>query len=135
MAKHIAVARLLIGLVAAWNVQAALSFILDPAAYAPGFELAGIPGAAAVRGIGILFLMWNVPYLAALWQPVRYRLALVLAGLMQAIGFIGESAIWLTLPAEHFTLRASILRFITFDGIGLILLLAALWIVTRKEQL
>jgi hypothetical protein len=128
------ITRLLIALVTAWNLQAALVFILWPETYAPGFELSGVPGAAAVRGVGILFVMWNVPYLAALWNPVRYRLALILACVMQAVGLIGESFIWLILPLEQAVLHASIFRFIMFDGVGLILLLVAIWVLIRKEQ-
>lgn len=118
------ISRLLIGLVTAWNLQAALTFILWPEQYMPGFELTGVPGVEA----GILFLMWNVPYLVALWHPCRYRLALGLALAMQVIGLVGESVILLTLPGEHASLRASITRFITFDASGLILLVAAFWL-------
>ena len=66
-------ARLLIGIVFLWNVQCGMVFLLWPERYAPGFELTGAPGAAAVRGLGVLFLMWNVPYAVALWNPLRYR--------------------------------------------------------------
>ena len=66
---------------------------LAPATFAPGFELGGAAGAAAVRGMGVLFLMWNVPYAVALWHPVRYRMSLYEAITMQAIGLIGESLI------------------------------------------
>ena len=61
-------ARFLITVVTALNLQAALVFILWPERFMHGFELTGIPGAAAVRGTGILFVMWNVPYLVALWK-------------------------------------------------------------------
>ena len=125
--------RLLTGLVFAWNVQAALVFILWPASFAPGFELNGVAGDAAVRGVGVLFLMWNVPYAAALWNPVRFRLALTLALVMQVIGVIGESFILAGLPSGHAVLRASLLRFILFDGMGFILLLAASWLVQRES--
>ncbi len=124
--------RLLIGLVTAWNLQAALVFMLWPQNYAPGFMLSGIPGAAAVRGVGLLFLMWNLPYLAALWDPRRNRLALYLALAMQAVGLAGESWIFFTLTAGYDTLAASIGRFILFDGVGLILLLAAAFL--SKEE-
>ena len=118
----------LIALVTAWNLQAALLFILWPERYAPGFELTGIPGTAAVRGTGILFLMWNVPYVVALWHPYKYKLALVMALVMQLIGLVGESVILFNLPDGHTLLRASIMRFITFDAIGLVLLLGAFWV-------
>jgi len=124
-------ARGLIGLVTAWNLQAALVFILWPGRFASGFELAGVPGAAAVRGTGILFLMWNVPYLVALWHPRRYRLALGMALAMQSIGLVGESLILATLPGGHVLLRASIIRFITFDGGGLLLLAGAFMLVRQ----
>jgi hypothetical protein len=128
------VARLLIGLVTVWNLQAALTFILWPGRYAPGFELTGIPGAVAVRGTGILFLMWNVPYLVALWHPHKYRLALGLALVMQLIGLVGETSILFTLPNGHALLSASITRFIAFDASGLVLLVAAFWLSNRNTE-
>jgi len=111
-----------------------LVFILWPERFASGFELTGIPGAAAVRGTGILFVMWNVPYLVALWHPRKYRLALSMALVMQLIGLVGESLILFTLPQEHALLRSSILRFITFDGSGLILLALAFWMVRQDVK-
>ena len=125
-------ARGLIALVTAWNLQAALVFILWPERFAPGFELTGVPGAAAVRGTGILFVMWNVPYLVALWHPRKYRLALGMALAMQSIGLMGESLILFTLLDGHALLSASITRFIVFDGSGLILLIGAFWILNRN---
>jgi hypothetical protein len=125
------VARLLIGLVTVWNLQAALVFILQPHRYAAGFELSGEPGAVAVRGTGILFLMWNVPYLVALWHPYKYRLAVGLALVMQFIGLAGEGSILVTLSQGHGLLRESIARFIAFDASGLILLLLALWLLNQ----
>jgi len=118
-------ARGLIALVTAWNLQAALVFILWPERYAPGFELTGVPGAAAVRGTGILFLMWNVPYLVALWNPRKCRLVLGMALAMQLIGLVGEILILFTLPDGHVLLRTSITRFIAFDASGLMFLVVA----------
>jgi len=126
-------ARLLIGLVAGWNIQAALAFILWPDRYAPGFELTGVPGVAAVRGTGILFLMWTVPYLAALWHPQKYRLLILLALMMQFIGLVGESFILLTLPQGHVSLCASISRFIIFDASVLVLLIGAFWLSNYND--
>ena len=119
------ISRLLIGIVTAWNLQAAFVFIQNPAAFVNAFELSGVPGEAAVRGVGVLFLMWNVPYIAALLSPLRYRLALTLAVVMQSLGLVGESYILSTLPAGHANLHTSISRFIAFDGIGLLLLVLA----------
>lgn len=121
-------ARLLIGIVFFFNVQCALAFLIAPQNYAPAFELSGAPGAGMVRGMGILFLMWNVPYAAALWQPMRHFFSLTEAVVMQTIGLVGETLIWLKLPVVHTMVRGSILRFIWFDGGGLVLLLAA-WVI------
>jgi len=121
-------ARLLIGLVILWNLQAAFAFFAAPGRYTSGFELAGIPGQAAVRGVGVLFGMWNVPYLVACWQPRRNRLALREALAMQVMGWIGEGVILSGLGPGHALLQAALLRFIVFDGVGLALLVAALWI-------
>ena len=98
-----------------------------------GFELTGVPGAAAVRGTGILFVMWNVPYLVALLNPRRYHLALGMALAMQFIGLIGESLILFTLPDGHDLLSTSILRFIIFDGSGLALLMVAFLTVRNNK--
>jgi hypothetical protein len=118
-------ARALIFTVIAWNLQAAIVFLSSPEAFAPGFELSGIPGAAAMRGIAVLFLMWNVPYLVACWHPQKHSLALKEALAMQSIGLLGESWIYLSLSAEHTVLQGSFLRFIAFDGAGLALLVIA----------
>jgi hypothetical protein len=130
---HLWISRLLIGLVTAWNLQAAFAFIFSPGGFVPAYELSGVPGEAAIRGFGLLFLMWNVPYLFALVNPVCYRLALTLSLLMQLTGLIGETYIYFTLPADHTVLGSSILRFIAFDGAGLVLLTIA-WIAGKDNK-
>jgi len=128
-------ARLLIGLVTAWNLQAAFAFIFSPSGFVSAYELSGTAGEAAIRGFGVLFLMWNVPHLFALKDPIRYQLALTFALLMQSIGLIGESYILSTLTAEHILLRNSILRFIIFDGVGLLLLGVAWLLMGGKKSI
>lgn len=123
--------RILIAVVFFFNVQCALLFIIDPAAYAPSFELQGMAGDAVLRGMGILFLMWNVPYFVALLDPLKHRTSLIEAVIMQAIGLSGETILLLTLPQGHLTLRSTALRFILFDGGGLILLVTSLICVQR----
>ena len=59
----------MIGLVLFFNVQAAAAFIGAPARYAASFELTGATGEAAVMGMAVLFLMWNVPYAVAEHTP------------------------------------------------------------------
>jgi hypothetical protein len=82
--------------------------------------------------MGVLFLMWNVPYVIALWNPVHFRVSLYEAVVMQAIGLAGETAIYFMLPAVYAIARASIARFALFDGLGLVALLAAAWITRRS---
>lgn len=125
--------QLLVGVVFAWNLQCAVAFLFWPAVFAPGFELAGAVGEAVLRGMGVLFLMWNVPYGAAMWHPVRHRLALLEALVMQTIGLVGESWIFTTLSAsEHAVARQSLARFIAFDALGLASLVLAAWF-SRKS--
>jgi hypothetical protein len=121
------VGRVLIGAVILWNVQCAIAFLAAPGTYAPGFELSGPAGEAMVRGLGVLFLMWNVPYVVALLHPVRHRTSLYEAVAMQAIGLAGESLILWTLGAGHSAVSSTVLRFIAFDGAGLVLLVLAAW--------
>jgi hypothetical protein len=122
---------LLIFLVLAMNLQCALAYIFNPLPYVAPFELSGEPGRAAVVGIGILFVMWQVPYVFALVHPERNRRSLLEAILMQAIGRVGESLLLRSIPLEHTALRASILRFIIFDAGGLLLLLTAAALTNR----
>lgn len=124
-------ARGLVGLVILWNLQAAVVFIAWPERYTAGFELQGIASEAMLRGLGVLFVMWNVPYAVALWHPVRHRVSMYESLAMQTIGLVGETAILLSLPAAFELLRTSIARFIFFDALGLILLILAV-LLTRK---
>jgi hypothetical protein len=128
------IARLLIAVVVAWNLQCALVFLINPGFFAPGFELSGIPGEAAIRGLAVLFVMWNIPYLVALWDPRKYRVSLIEAVVMQVIGVLGESAIYFSIPAGHPALQASVVRFIVFDAAGIICLTAAA-IISRLPHL
>jgi hypothetical protein len=105
------------------NLQCAIQFISSPAIYAGGFGLTGLPGDMAIRGTGILFLMWNVPYIFACVNPVKYRTSYLQAVLMQAIGFVGEFVLWSTLPVSQVIPRSSLFRFIVFDGAGLLVII------------
>jgi hypothetical protein len=118
--------------VVAWNLECALVFLLNPGVYAPGFELTGIPGAAAVRGFAVLFVMWNIPYLVALWNPQHNRISLWEALIMQTVGAIGESLILLSIPIGYPVLHTSLLRFIIFDTAGVLCLIGATLLIIKK---
>lgn len=118
--RTVGFARIVVGIVFAVNVWCALVFIFDPAPYAGGFELSGLPGRIVVQSFGILFLMWNATYPPVLFDPLRQRTMFAVVLVQQAIGVIGETWLLLTLPPGHFALQATGLRFIVFDGLGLI---------------
>lgn len=128
--------RIAFALVFAVNVHCALSFVIDPAAFMGGFELAGVPGEAATRGMGVAFLMWNCTYPLVIWQPARFS---ALAGVVlaqQAVGLVGESAILVGLPAGHAVLAGGITRFIAFDATGLVLMgTAFVWLLVAERRL
>ncbi|MES0360575.1 MAG: hypothetical protein ABUK20_06640 [Anaerolineales bacterium] len=126
-------ARIIVGAVFLMNVSCALAFILQPESYSPGFEVAGVPGMIYVQGLGILFLMWNATYPLVIFHPIRYRALFVVVLIQQAIGFAGETWLWLTLPPGHSPLRATGLRFIIFDGIGLITMAGAYWLLRKSK--
>ncbi|MBA4386033.1 MAG: hypothetical protein C0410_14945 [Anaerolinea sp.] len=128
------IARLLIALVTFFNLQCALFFIFRPADYAPGFELTDVPGSAVIQGMGLLFLMWNIPYLFALVNPLKYSISLIEAVSMQTVGVFGETILLLVLKGEHPLIKASVQRFILFDGAGLVLLSIALFLIVRYKR-
>ncbi len=124
--------RLFIAVVLFWNLQCAIYFILSPKEFSYSFELSGTPGITAITGYGILFLMWQVPYVFALIHPLRYRISLIEAIIMQFIGVTAESLLLFKTPHDFALLRSSIVRFIVFDGAGVVILLFA-YFITRKR--
>jgi len=116
------------------NVQCAFQFLFFPERYVYGFELAGEPGRIAVQGIGILFLMWNIPYLFAAIDPLKHFISLVESVIMQGIGLAGETMLYLSLAVEHQPLKITGMRFIVFDAGGLLALLLALLLVKRHSR-
>jgi len=131
-ARKVWIARVLVAIVIFINLQAALQYLLNPNAYSGSFELEGIPGMAAVMGVGILYVMWQVPYVFAAINPAAHRLSMTEAVLMQAIGLLGETWLRSRIPVEHTVLRNSILRYIVFDAGGLVLLSVAWALVNKK---
>ena len=127
--------RIIVGAVFLMNVSCALAFILQADKYSPGFEVAGVPGRIYVQGMGILFLMWNATYPLVLFHPIRYRALFVVVLIQQAIGFAGETWLWLTLPSGNLPLRATGLRFMLFDGIGLIAMVGAYWLLRKSKTI
>ena len=119
------VARILVGTVLLINLQCAFVFIINPEGFAPLYELIGIPGKAAIQGFGVLFIMWNVPYAVTLVNPIKFFISHYEAIIMQTIGLIGEFLIYFNLPTNFILLRTSIMRFIIFDGAGLVVLVIA----------
>ena len=128
MSKRILIVKVFIALVLGWNLQCAVFFLINPQAYMAGFGLEGAAGAQMVRALGLLFVMWNVPYAFALADPLRNKTSLIEAVLMQAIGLAGETLILLLSGPYPALIQATITRFILFDGMGLVLLSAALWL-------
>ena len=123
------ISRVLITAVTFMNVQSAFQFMLRPQDYAWGFELTGVPGEAMMRGMGVLFLMWNIPYIFAALHPVKNFISLIEAVIMQFVGVSGESLILLGLPGGHPQITTSVTRFIIFDGAGLVVLVTALLLI------
>ena len=120
----------------ALNVMCALQFIIDPADFAGAYQLSGVAGEAAVRGIGVAFLMWNATYPLFIWRPVKHRSLGVIILAQQLVGCVGETCIAMTLPAEGFELlTSSIMRFIAFDVGGLVVMLIAFaWLYVAQKS-
>jgi hypothetical protein len=128
-------ARLALGVVFFFNVTCALAFIVRPSAYVYGFEVSGVAGEALVRGMGILFLMWNTTYPLAISHPYRYRWLFAIVLAQQAIGLAGETWMLLALPPGHDALAATGWRFVAFDGGGLMAMAVAFgWMVSRWHE-
>lgn len=127
--------RLVVGMVFAWNLSAAIPFVVNPAAYTVGFQVAdcGIGGEVLVRGLGIAFLMWQVPFIPVIWNPGRQQTVFACLLGMQLIGLLGESLMMVLLPDGNSLLRATGWRFILFDGSGLLLMGIAYAVLDIKK--
>ena len=119
------VARVLVALVFAINVQCALQFILWPGAYTGAYQVEGASAEVMVRTVGICFLMWNATYPPIIARPDRYRVLFGVVIAQQAIGLVGESLLLATLQPGLEILASSIMRFVIFDAAGLVLLAIA----------
>ena len=117
------------------NMECAISFVANPGGYAGNYELAGVAGEAAVAGIGVAFLMWNVTYPAFIVRPDRWPVLGWVILAQQVVGLIGESLILGGLSAGHEVLAAGITLFIKFDAAGLVAMAAAFawWLVVRRR--
>lgn len=127
-------ARILIGIVLFFNVQCAILFMAQPGSFIQGFQLSGIPGITMVQGLGILFVMWNIPYIFAAWHPIRFRISLFESLIMQGIGLSGETLLLINLPSGYDNLVNTAIRFIIFDGAGFIFLLLAVMITKQSQK-
>lgn len=125
-------ARIVFGLVFVINVQCALQFVFIPDAYVGAYELEGIAGIIALQGMGIAFLMWNATYPFFIIHPIKWRVIGIIILIQQAIGLIGESLLLAWLPSGHEILATSIQRFIFFDGIGLLAMTVAYFVLIKK---
>ena len=116
------------------NVACALEFILRPGLYVGGFELSGEAGRVFVQSFGILFLMWNAAYPPVIWRPEKQRTLFAIILIQQWIGVVGESWLYFSMDASHAALRTTGLRFMIFDGIGLILMGVAFLILFHRRN-
>ena len=114
------IVRIIFAVVFFLNIQCAFQFIVSPEHYLAAYELEGVSGSIALQGLGIAFLMWNATYPLYLINPIKYPTLVIIILAQQAIGLIGESTLLFSLPPEHDLLYDSIVRFICFDGIGLV---------------
>ncbi len=126
-------ARGLVGFVLIVNVQCAFLFVFRPDDFSAGFELSGVVGRVMVQSLGILFLMWNVPYATTCLGPLAIG-RFVELGIMQGLGLAGEVILLWTLPAGHPQLQSTATRFIWFDSIGLGLIGVGLWFVLSRSK-
>lgn len=125
-------ARFVVGVVFVLNVSCALAFLLRPDRFASSFELTGVQGRIMVQAMGILFLMWNETYPLVVIHPHRYRTLFAVVLAQQAIGVLGETWLLASLPVGHSALWATGVRFIVFDGLGLIGMGILFWLLGRR---
>ncbi len=117
------------------NMMCAIEFIFDPTSYTYSYEVqAASGGIAAIQGLGVAFVMWNVTYPFYIAKPQKMKWVGLIILLQQFVGLVGESFILLGLFMNQVVLRASIMRFIYFDLGGLIIMLIAYYLMVKKRM-
>ncbi|MBQ9069302.1 MAG: hypothetical protein IJ131_09665 [Eggerthellaceae bacterium] len=119
------ISRALVVLVFASNMYCAISFVVNPASFVDAYQLSGEGARAAIAGIGIAFAMWNVTYIPLIVFPYKYRAVFGIVIAQQLVGLAGEIWIYQGLGLSQAILASSIMRFIVFDAVGLVLLIIA----------
>ena len=120
--------RVLVAVVFFINVMCAVQFIVQPADFAPAYQLEGAAGIVVTQSIGICFLMWNATYPPVIAHPERYRVLFGVVLAQQVIGLVGESLLLVSFGPGLEQLASSLVRFIVFDGGGLVLLAIAFFL-------
>ena len=115
------------------NMYCIIHFIFLPENFIGAYELSGVPGIAALQGIGVAFLMWNVTYPPVIWRPDKHRVLFAVVIAQQIVGLVGESFILLSLPGGYDLLSFNIMRFIIFDAAGLVLLTIGFLLSRRRK--
>ena len=121
-------ARILVAVVFFINVMCAVQFIVQPADFAPAYQLEGAAGIVVTQSIGICFLLWNATYPPVIARPERFRVLFGVVLAQQIVGLIGESLLLASLGPGLEQLAASITRFVAFDAGGLVLLAVAFFL-------
>lgn len=130
------IARIAVSLVFVLNIQCALVFLIFPEQYIGAFELSGTAGIVALQGIAVTFFMWNATYPFVIAHPLKYRIVFIIVLIQQAIGLIGESFIYFSIGEGHPVLSNSILHFIVFDSVGLLIMsLAFIFLLYRAKKM
>ncbi len=123
------IARVAVLIVFLLNVSCALIFIAQPLQSAAAYGLAATEeNGALVAGLGVAFLMWNVTYPLVILNPARHQSLFAVVLAQQLTGLLGESFIlWRLCSAglANGLMAHGIIRFIVFDGGGLVLMLVA----------
>lgn len=120
-------------LVFCWNVLCAAQFITCPQDFTAAYQLSGVQGQVALRGLGVAFLMWNATYPAFIASPRRFPVLGWVILAQQLIGLVGEGIILAGLPAGFEVLAASITRFIAFDAAGLVIMTVAFALLRSRR--
>ena len=129
--KHV-VTRLLVLLVFISNMYCAVMFFFNPGDYTAAFQISGEGAQTAIAGVGVAFAMWNVTYLPIIVFPYKFTMLFGVVVAQQIIGLAGETYLYLGLGPAQAIVASSIMRFIIFDTIGLVLLIIALTLSMRR---
>jgi hypothetical protein len=129
--SRLQLSRAAVGIVLFLNIQCAVQFLASPQITRRVLNFQE-HGRNSYSRYGNLIPYVECALCFCLNPPVKYRISYFQAVIMQFIGLLGETFLWIVIPSENALIAANISRFIIFDGTGLVFMTFGYLLINKE---